>query len=107
MFANFLMNGPMRISRDGDDPATGYSMDLAPQGSWVDTAHMVFLDQPVGTGFSWGEPLLTNMDETAEEFQNWLTNFINAFPEFKGTDLYITGESYAGKYIPRYSWEIY
>jgi len=105
-FANFLENGPMRITRTGDDISTGYSVNLAEEGSWADTTHIVFLDQPVGTGFSWGEPLLTNMDESAAEFQTWLTNFINAFPEFYATELYITGESYSGKYVPRYSWEV-
>jgi carboxypeptidase C (cathepsin A) len=32
---------------------------------------------------------------------------MTAFPEFKGRDLYISGESYAGKYIPYYAWKLY
>jgi len=28
-FANFMMNGPMRITRTGDDISTGYDMHLA------------------------------------------------------------------------------
>ena len=70
-FANFLMNGPMRIEKTGDTDAD-YKITLAPQGSWVDAATMIFIDQPVGTGFSYGTPLLTTMDEAATEFVYFL-----------------------------------
>lgn len=103
-FANFLLNGPMRITRIGDDISTGYEVSLAEKGSWDSESHMVFLDQPIGTGFSYGTPLLTNMEDAGNQFETWLNNFMEAFPEFKGRDLYITGESYAGKYIPYYAW---
>lgn len=36
-----------------------------------------------------------------------MEGFIAAFPEFDGADLYITGESYSGKYIPYYAWKIW
>ena len=72
-FANFLLNGPMRITRDGDDISTGYKINLAKDGSWLDApAHMVYLDQPIGTGFSWGDPLLTTMEEAGDQFIYWL-----------------------------------
>ena len=105
IFGNFLENGPMRITRDGDDPSTGYMIN--PVDSWDQASHMVFVDQPIGTGFSYGDPLLTSMEEYGTQFLTWLTNFFNNFDEFKGRDLYVTGESYAGKYIPYYSWLIY
>ena len=44
------------------------------------------------------------MDEAAEEFETMVTNIWKAFPELASKDLYMTGESYAGKYIPRFSW---
>ena len=66
-FANFLMNGPLRIERTGETDED-FRMYLNAAGSWVDEATMIFIDQPVGTGFSWGEGLLTNMDEAADEF---------------------------------------
>ena len=61
----------------------------------------------MGTGFSYGEPLLTSMEEATTEFMTFMHNLWNAFPELQDKDLYVTGESYAGKYIPRYSWEIF
>ena len=108
MFANWMMNGPLRVSHTGSDDSTGYTLDLFPSGSWADKAHMVYLDQPVGTGFSWGsEALLTNMESAGDEFEYWLTSFFNQFPNLQGRDFYITGESYAGKYIPYYAWKIW
>lgn len=105
IFANFLMNGPMRVAQTGNG-ADDYLVYLAEQGSWVDAATMIYIDQPVGTGFSWGESLLTNMDDAADEFIFFLTNLYNKYPDMIGRDLYITGESYGGKYLPRYSYAI-
>ena len=67
---------------------------------------MIYIDQPVGTGFSWGGPLLTTMDEASDQFINLMTNIWAEFP-FQGKPLFMTGESYAGKYIPRFSWALH
>ncbi len=44
------------------------------------------------------------MDKTEDEisihFGQFLENFYETFPEFKNRPLYLTGESYAGHYIP-------
>jgi len=39
-------------------------------------------------------------DSISEDFYNFLHNFMVKYPEFKGREIYITGESYAGHYIP-------
>jgi carboxypeptidase C (cathepsin A) len=42
-----------------------------------------------------------NTDEsTAQDAYEFLVNFYAAFPEYKSNKFYITGESYAGIYIP-------
>ena len=46
------------------------------------------------------------MDEAATEFVTFLDNLWKMYTAFPEKDLYFTGESYAGKYIPRFSWEI-
>jgi carboxypeptidase C (cathepsin A) len=43
------------------------------------------------------------MDEAADEFVTFMANLYEMYPEFKSKPLYMTGESYSGKYLPRYS----
>lgn len=40
------------------------------------------------------------MGDGADEFVNFLVAFYMKYPEFKTRHFLITGESYAGKYIP-------
>ena len=67
---------------------------------------MIYIDQPIGTGFSYGDPLLTTMDEVTDEFLTFIDNLWNMYSKFPGKELYMTGENYAGKFIPRFSWEM-
>jgi cathepsin A (carboxypeptidase C) len=50
--------------------------------------------------------LATNDDQTAKNNYLALLHFFEKFPQFKGNDFYITGESYAGVYIPFLALEI-
>lgn len=102
-FANFLFSSPLRISESSDSVFTMYRSDE----TWIEKATMIYIDQPVGTGFSYGEPLLTNMEEASTEFVQFVTNIWAAFPDLQSKDLYMTGESYAGKYIPAFSWALH
>lgn len=69
--------------------------------SWTRAAHMLFVEQPIGTGFTIGaEATLTDETDVAIDFDAFLTNFFVTFPELKGRRLYMAGESYAGQYIP-------
>lgn len=61
----------------------------------------------MGTGFSYGTPLLTTMEEASAEFITLMNGIMTTFPELASKDLYVTGESYAGKYIPRFSWALH
>jgi carboxypeptidase C (cathepsin A) len=99
MFGLFLENGPLRVNKTGatDDD---YTIFLNPEGSWNDVADMLYLDQPIGVGFSYGSPLLTQMQDGADEFVNFMLGFYEVHPDYLKVPFYITGESYAGKYIP-------
>ena len=43
------------------------------------------------------------MEEATTEFLAFIQAIMDKFPELKEKDLYMTGESYAGRYIPAFS----
>jgi cathepsin A (carboxypeptidase C) len=95
----FVENGPFKIN---DDRKT-LSINAH---SWNNVANVLYVDQPIGTGFSPSLIYDVNEQQIASDFYIFLQGFVKAFPQFAGRDLYITGESYAGHYIPAMSAEI-
>ncbi|KAF2164746.1 hypothetical protein M409DRAFT_67836 [Zasmidium cellare ATCC 36951] len=67
--------------------------------AWSNLTNMVFIEQPVGTGFSQGKPNATNELDVANQFLPFWKNFVDLF-DLHNRKLYITGESYAGQYCP-------
>lgn len=66
---------------------------------------MLFIDSPLNAGFSFqgdrkGTNQVSKTDDATKHLMNFLTNFYNEFPSLKKSPLYITGESFAGHYIP-------
>ena len=60
---------------------------------------MVYIDQPAGTGFS-PPPIIANNElDVAAEFKDFWKRFVDTF-DLHGRKVYITGESYAGMYVP-------
>ncbi|KAL4571345.1 hypothetical protein LXL04_018103 [Taraxacum kok-saghyz] len=92
--------GPFHVNKDGK------SVYLNPY-SWNTVANLLFLDSPAGVGFSYSNTtsdILTNGDKrTAADSLQFLLNWLERFPQFKGRDFYIAGESYAGHYVPQLS----
>jgi vitellogenic carboxypeptidase-like protein len=109
MFGLFSENGPIRVARNGTTNNDFIvSLPRDGQGSWVDEADVVFLDQPVQVGFSYGDSFATTMQQISDEMVTFLVNFIyTAYPEYQGRDFLITGESYAGKYLPQLATSIH
>lgn len=92
-------------------------------GSWHEFANLLFVDNPVGTGFSYvnTNKYVTELDEMANQFVTFLEKWFALFPQYEhddvgpliplrfkleqcadktGIQLYIAGESYAGQHIP-------
>ena len=73
--------------------------------SWNQKANLLFIDQPLGTGF--GHSSQRNMAVTEEDvrttFLQFMIGFYQKHPEFVGRKLFISGESYAGHYVPAVS----
>lgn len=67
--------------------------------SWHELTNVVWVEQPVGTGFSQGIPTATSEEDVGKQFMSWFKNFVDAFG-MQGYSVYITGESYAGQYVP-------
>lgn len=72
------------------------------ENSWNEHANLVFVDHPIGTGFSPGSfaEAPKSEKEVANQFFIFLQGFYDRFPEFRGRELYLVGESYAGHFIP-------
>ncbi|KAH9046623.1 Alpha/Beta hydrolase protein [Lactarius hengduanensis] len=68
--------------------------------SWTNLGHMLWVEQPVGTGFSQGVPNIHNEIELAAQLVGFFQQFLNIFSELKGKNFSLTGESYAGLYLP-------
>ncbi|TVY80493.1 putative serine carboxypeptidase [Lachnellula suecica] len=67
--------------------------------TWVNLTNVVWVEQPVGTGFSQGVPSATSETDVAAQFLGFWENFMDTF-DLKGRKVFITGESYAGYYVP-------
>ncbi|KAJ2953884.1 hypothetical protein O0L34_g1510 [Tuta absoluta] len=71
--------------------------------SWLQNHSLVFIDNPVGTGFSYTmshDGYVRDMDTYGAHLYSALQQFLQVFPELRAAPLFIAGESYAGKYVP-------
>ncbi|XP_049887422.1 venom serine carboxypeptidase-like [Pectinophora gossypiella] len=71
--------------------------------SWGKNHSLLFIDNPVGTGFSFTDDdrgYATNQTTIGENLYSALQQFLTIFPELRKAPLTIAGESYAGKHIP-------
>ena len=67
--------------------------------SWTNLTNVVYVDQPAGTGFSPGPSTVNDEEDVAAQFNSWFKHFVDTF-DLHGRKVYITGESYAGMYVP-------
>ena len=84
--------GPFRVGDNGKIQLNN--------GSWHKAGNIVFVDQPVGTGFSYGKEYDHDLNEVGWQFLQFMHKFFEVFPEDKHHEIYFAGESYAGQYIP-------
>jgi carboxypeptidase C (cathepsin A) len=69
--------------------------------AWTNATSMLYIEQPVGTGFSTGDPPApANETDVAGDMYAFLQNFLQVFDHYAADRLYIFGESYAGMYVP-------
>ncbi|KAM9408146.1 lysosomal protective protein-like [Pholidichthys leucotaenia] len=88
-------NGPFLIWDDG--ATLKYN-----SYSWNKITNVLYVESPVGVGFSYSDDHIYATNDTEVSMVNYLAlkEFFRLFPEFSKNELYLTGESYAGIYIP-------
>lgn len=98
MLGLFAENGPYKINDDltlRDNPF-----------SWHRVANLLVIDQPAGTGLSFVEKrhdrnCYTKTEHKAtEQLLLGLERFYELYPDHAHHELYVFGESFAGRYIP-------
>jgi len=70
---------------------------------WAKVANMVFLEAPACVGLSYADTTagcVNNDQQQAKDNFEALQQFYKGYPEYSANDLFITGESYAGMYVP-------
>ncbi|KAF7798025.1 hypothetical protein EIP86_009237 [Pleurotus ostreatoroseus] len=107
----FFENGPLHIRYD-------YSM-FYNNYSWDHLADYFWIDQPVGTGWATADAdgFVSDEDQMGRDFVRrillfirrrslncskfgFLDNLVKVFPSLRTRPMYLTGESYSGRYIP-------
>ncbi|KAK4264563.1 hypothetical protein QN277_025722 [Acacia crassicarpa] len=73
--------------------------------SWNKEANMLYLETPVGVGFSYAKGssshFTVNDEATARDNLVFLIRWFKKFPHYRHRALFLTGESYAGHYVPQ------
>ncbi|CAG7826484.1 unnamed protein product [Allacma fusca] len=96
--------------------STGYGNfeEIGPQDAnlknrtdtWVNYTNVLFVDNPVGTGFSYVNDtslLAKNNSQIAMDLVELTTRFLQKVPEFENVPLYIFSESYGGKMAAQFA----
>ncbi|KAM3714757.1 hypothetical protein ACJW31_01G358000 [Castanea mollissima] len=71
--------------------------------AWTKTASIIFLDAPVGTGFSYArtpEGWPTSDSESSEQSYQFLRKWLDEHPQYLPVQLFIGGDSYSGIIVP-------
>ncbi|KAM4622617.1 lysosomal protective protein-like isoform 2-T2 [Discoglossus pictus] len=88
-------HGPYLVQSDGS------TLEYNPY-SWNKITNVIYLESPVGVGFSYSDDnnYVTNDTEVTQVNYLALKEFFSLFSEFRENDFYIMGESYGGIYVP-------
>ncbi|XP_061600013.1 cathepsin A-like [Cololabis saira] len=91
-------NGPFHVNDDG---ATLYENKF----SWNTIANILYLESPVGVGYSYSDntKYATDDNQVAGDNYKALQSFFAKFPNFTQNEFFIIGESYGGIYAPTLS----
>lgn len=101
LYGLFTENGPLRV-RNFKFERRKYN--------WALNHHVIYIDNPVGTGFSFtndSRGYCTDETQVGAQLYSTLVQFFQLFPDLQQNKFYVTGESYAGKYVPALAYTIH
>ncbi|KAL8949071.1 MAG: hypothetical protein Q9222_004796 [Ikaeria aurantiellina] len=96
MIGLFQENGPCHFVNGASTPSLN-------QYSWNSYANMLYIDQPIGVGFSYGTDSVTSTVTAAPYVWKLLQAFYTQFPQYENRDFGIFTESYGGHYGPEFA----
>lgn len=97
-YGNFEELGPLKV----DLSARNYT--------WVKDLNVLFIDSPVGSGFSYVDtPLSLTTDNTqiANDLVELMRGFFKVHPEFEEVPLHIFAQSYGGKVAVEFAYSLH
>jgi len=103
----FYEQGPFHIVEP-------YPTDVVPtlyynNYTWAKVSNLVFLEAPACVGLSYADNQAGCVNSDQQQAQDnfaALQVFYKGYPEYSSRDLYLTGESYAGMYVPTLALQI-
>ncbi|XP_030538364.2 serine carboxypeptidase-like 18 [Rhodamnia argentea] len=93
--------GPLKFNvtdYTGGLPSLLYEPD-----AWTETANIIFIDAPVGAGFSYATSTSSTIPTdtlNSAQMQAFLRNWLVAHPSFETNPVFVGSDSYAGLYPP-------
>lgn len=99
MIGLFQENGPCHFVNGASTPS------LNPN-SWNNFANMLYIDQPIGVGFSYGDDEVTSTVTAAPYVWTLIQMFYQQFPQYTNRDFGVFTESYGGHYGPEFAYYI-
>ncbi|CAH8300492.1 unnamed protein product [Eruca vesicaria subsp. sativa] len=107
LFGLIFENGPLALKFEvynGSIPSL-----VSTTYSWTKTANIIYLDQPIGSGFSYSRtPLVDKVSDTGEvkKIHEFLQKWLSKHPQFSSNPFYVAGDSYSGMIVPAVAQEI-
>ncbi|KAF2087953.1 putative carboxypeptidase S1 [Saccharata proteae CBS 121410] len=99
MIGLFQENGPCHFVNGSSEPSLN-------EYSFNEYANMLYVDQPIGVGFSYGTDDVTSTVTAAPYVWNLLQAFFAEFTTYESRDFGIFTESYGGHYGPEFAYYI-
>ena len=96
MIGLFQENGPCHFVNGASTPSLNAN-------SWNTVANMLYIDQPVGAGFSYGTDTVTSTVTAAPLTWKFLQAFYASFPQYENRNFGLFTESYGGHYGPEFA----